>query len=87
MTPTQLFNLGVISRQQRIVLSGLKRRKACNRALSLDLGLPINIITARVNELRKKGYVKPSGCVYDTYTNRTVQVWEVITIPSFVYTA
>lgn len=46
--------------------------------LSARLGVPINCVTGRRNELVKMGVVAEAGTRWDAFTNRTVIVWTVI---------
>jgi len=49
-----------------------------NRQLSVELGLPINQITGRTNELIKAGQIYEYDKVKDLITGRTVIRWAVI---------
>lgn len=80
MTPKQLLAAKLITNQQFIVLSELRKsnKPVSNRRLSIITGLAINIITPRVYALRKKVLVISGGREYDRETNRTVSVWAAI---------
>ncbi len=49
-----------------------------NAEISRFMGLPINSITGRTNELRKKGLVKDAGTKIDKKTDREVHVWRAV---------
>lgn len=51
-----------------------------NRQLSVELGLPINSVTGRTNELIKAGQIYEYDKVKDIVTGRTVIRWSVIPI-------
>lgn len=48
-----------------------------NREISYQLGLPINTITARVNELVKAGKLVEHKKMKDSVTNRLVIYWKL----------
>jgi len=51
----------------------------CNRLLSRITGLPINIVTARIKELRDKlAMVTDAGNIWDNETARNVKIWRAI---------
>lgn len=65
-----------LARCQRIVLNALGAYgPKCNRELSEITGMPINSVTARINNCYKMGFVKDAGRKLDSKTNRTVIVW------------
>jgi DNA-binding IclR family transcriptional regulator len=43
--------------------------------LEEDLGLPRNSVSARINDLRKKGLVADSGVTRKTFSGRQAIVW------------
>ena len=49
-----------------------------NAEISRFMGLPINSITGRTNELRKKGLVKDTGKRVCKVTGSEVHVWSVV---------
>ena len=51
-----------------------------NRQLSVELGLPINQITGRTNELIKAGQIYEYDKVKDLITGRTVIRWAVVPV-------
>jgi len=66
-----------IGRRQKQILDVLSIKPMSNREISKFTTLPINSITPRVHELRKKGLVKACGEVFDGQTKRNVIVWKV----------
>ncbi len=48
-----------------------------NTEISVEMQLPINCITPRINELRKYGLVREAQKKQCEYTGRTVISWEV----------
>jgi len=65
-----------ISQAEARVLAEIRRNKGIsNRALSMLLDMPINVITPTNFSLRAKGFVTQSGYVHDQQTNRTVRSW------------
>jgi len=70
-----LCNLG---ERQKLVLKAIKHLQPCsNLEISKFLGLPINTITPRCQELRKKNlviYYKRDIC---KYTKRLVIYWKI----------
>lgn len=64
-----------LSPRQVIVFEALRNNPASNKTLSKRMGLPINQITPRVLELRKKGLVKKMWS--DIENGRTANVWGV----------
>lgn len=64
--------------KQSIVLDAI-RAMYCpnNREVAEYLGLPINTITPRVNELVKKGLVTCAGEKEDVITHRKTLVWVI----------
>lgn len=63
--------------QQKLLDILLSRGKVTNRQLSILTKIPINSVTARINELREAGKVKQVGTEYDSTTNRTVMTWGI----------
>ena len=62
VTATSVINfytiLNELGKRQKLVLQALKHLKVANNLqISRYLGLPINSVTPRMNELRKKGIV------------------------------
>ena len=71
-----LENLG--ERQQEVYKS-IKELKSCsNSMISKYLNLPINCITGRVNELRKRGVVMQSKKDTCPITGKKVLFWKVV---------
>jgi hypothetical protein len=76
LTAYQLYKAKKINRQQMLVLASLRSvKKASNRHLVTVTGLPINVITPRIYELRVLGQVVQHSTVLDEGTNRTVKQW------------
>lgn len=72
------FSTEELGRRQIAVLAHLiKYGPHTNRQLSERMGIPINCICPRVNELRKLGKVKPIGKIHDPITDRDVTIWGV----------
>ena len=64
-----------LSNRPRLVFQALRNKPASNNTLAKRMQIPINQVTPRVLELRKKGLVKK---VYSEIENgRTVNVWGV----------
>jgi len=64
--------------RQRVILDTINYLKdPTNDDISRYLGLPINTITPRTNELRKKGLVCDGGKRICTRTGRMAYVWRV----------
>lgn len=64
-----------LSNRQRFVFEALRNNPASNKTLAKRIGLPINQITPRILELRKKGLVKKMYA--EVENGRTVNVWGV----------
>ena len=64
--------------QQKLLDVLLSRGEASNGQLHIITKIPINSVTARINELRESGAVKQAGMEYDSTTNRTVMTWSVV---------
>lgn len=65
-----------IGKRQQLVLDALKKLgTANNRQLKDFLGLEINTITPRVNELRKKHLVEESHKAEDPITGKLTIFW------------
>lgn len=69
-----ITNLG--ERQQNVLNSLQVYGSATNLELSRRLGLPINSITPRVNELREMGLVSMDGTTVEV-TGRKAIVWAI----------
>ncbi len=69
-----ITNLG--ERQQKVLNSLHVYGSATNLELSRRLGLPINSITPRVNELREMGLVSMDGTTVEV-TGRKAIVWSI----------
>lgn len=68
--------LDKLGNRQHQVLNKLKEiEPACNKAIALALGMPINEITPRVNELRYKGVVEEAYKA--DYDGRKVIYWQI----------
>jgi len=66
-------NLGNIHRQ---VLNELSKHDGLtNQELAEKLGWPINRVTGRVTELRRKGFVIDNGTKLNTETGKMNYVW------------
>lgn len=66
-----------ISERQQQVLEALSEiQPANNRMISLQSRLPINVVTPRVGELRKKGLVEQESILRDITGKRTI-FWKV----------
>lgn len=76
----ELKDVHKLNNVQAKVLQTLRKRSSPihNRKLAVIMGLPINIITARVFELRKKNLVGHAGYILDQGTNKTVSQWASI---------
>lgn len=69
-----------LNRLQNIVFDVIKRCPGvCNHEISVILCRPINTITPRVNELRKKGLVVFSHYKVDRNSNMRVMSWKPVT--------
>jgi len=66
------------SRQKAVwdVINHLK--SPTNSEISKFMGLPINTITPRVNELRKKGLVSDAGIRPCNITGSNVHTWRIV---------
>ena len=64
-----------LNERQRQVLGMLKIREMTNMELSKALGLPVNSITGRTNELVGLGFVEAKRRKICPYTGRPVTVW------------
>lgn len=65
--------------RQKVVLDVITHLKnATNTEISHYLGLPINQITPRTNELRRKGLVTDAGKRICKITERIVHAWRVM---------
>jgi len=65
--------------RQLVVLTAISRIEPCNNTqIAKFLNLPINCITGRVNELRKKRLVKLSKVDECPITSRKSMFWERI---------
>ena len=68
-----LQNLGA---RQLLVLKAIDKLSSCNNLMiSKYLNLPINSVTPRVNELRKKGLIVKDTIRKCPYTKRMTQFW------------
>ena len=66
--------------RQKDVLHAIKEMGVCsNLEISKYLKLPINSITGRTNELRKKNLVSGKGFMICKYTKNKVIAWMVST--------
>jgi DNA-binding MarR family transcriptional regulator len=64
--------------RQKLVLSAIKKIQPCsNLEISKYLNLPINTVTPRCQELRKKGLVVFYKSAQCKYTNRTVNYYKI----------
>lgn len=69
-----ILNLG---ERQMYVLKALKEiEPANNRQIAQFMRKPINTITGRIFELRKKGLVKSNGICLDHVTNKQTISWK-----------
>lgn len=67
-----------VGERQRQCLEALEELEvACNRQISTRSGLPINVVTPRMNELQKLGRVVWHGRDKDPVTGMTVNYWRV----------
>ena len=65
-----------MGRRQLMVLHALKcLGKANNTMIAITMKLPINQITPRINELRKKGIVCHAGNFQFPYTHKITMFW------------
>ena len=68
-----------LGKRQTVVLDVIKHLKnPTNVEISRYLGLPINTITPRTNELRKKGLVCDAGKKECSITGKIVYAWRAI---------
>ena len=76
-TKIDSFNqLTETAKQRSDVLKAIwKLKEPNNREISVYTGKPINVVTARVNELFNSGAVELGGYKYDKKTNRTTKFW------------
>ncbi len=66
-----------LSNRQQQVLETLRRLgSACNRQISAQSGLPINVVTPRCNELVRKGLIEQDHIKMDI-TGRRAIFWKV----------
>ena len=65
------------TRQTQVVTALKKMGHATNSMLSHFLHLPINCITGRTNELRKKGIVIYSHTSWDPFTKNKCNYWKL----------
>lgn len=71
------LDVEVLGKRQQDVYTFICSHPGCSdREIVRGLGLPINCITGRRNELIKMGFVKQQGVKYDAETNRYVCGWE-----------
>lgn len=69
---------GKVGKRQKQVLDYLSTvAYANNRVISANTGLPINVITPRVNELVKLGLVIEHSKTTDPVTNRLAINWKL----------
>jgi DNA-binding MarR family transcriptional regulator len=66
------------SRQSQVLATLKKFGHLSNREISEKLGIPINQITPRTNELVQKGLVYHAGYQEDRLSKRTVMVWGLL---------
>ena len=67
-----------LGKRQKVVYNFLKHLgPSSNIDISKKMGLPINQVTPRMLELRKKGKVVDAGTKTCEYTGKTVKVWRV----------
>jgi len=67
-----------LGERQLLVLNALKELEcATNSMISQHLNIPINCITGRTNELRKKGLVKYSHMSWCPITKHHANYWMV----------
>jgi len=65
-----------LGKKQRMVLDAISSMYCPNnREIAEYLGVPINTVTPRVNELVKKGIVFDAGLKEDVVTHRMTLVW------------
>ena len=65
--------------RQAAVLDVIQYLKSpSNAEISRFMGLPINSITGRTNELRKKGLVKDAGKRICRVTGNEVHTWSIV---------
>jgi len=65
--------------RQRVVLDVIRYLETpTNVEISRYLGLPINTITPRTNELRKKGLICDAGKKKCSITDKIVYAWRII---------
>ena len=70
--------LETLGDRQRIVYRTIRKLKYCNNnMIANELGLPINTITPRVNELRKIGMVMFHKKDICPFTNKLTIFWRV----------
>lgn len=79
-TIKELINEYRLNPLQAKVLQTLRKRSSPihNRKLAVVTGIPINVITPRMLELRQKNLVGHAGYMLDQGTNRTVSQWAAI---------
>lgn len=66
-----------LSERHQRVMEALEEGPATNTELASRLGWPINTVTPRVHELRKKGVVVEDGKRPCMVTGRTAYVWRI----------
>lgn len=72
----QELNLGP---RQLAVYNLLKQGAMCNLEIANKLGLPVNQITGRTNELVSRGLVEEKFKAPNTFTGKRVIYWGIIT--------
>lgn len=63
------------TRQEQVLRCIVQHGPLSDRAISDVTGLPINVVTARRNELLDHGDIDDAGIAWDLTTNRRVHVW------------
>lgn len=74
----QITNDGTANKQADRVLEYISTHNFCSNAdIEKDLHMRISSVTARINELRKKGLIQIAGSKLNPNTNKLNIVWSV----------
>ena len=70
---------GELGKRQRQVLAWLSAHpRTHNRKIAEGVNLPVNCVTGRIMELRKMGFVREDGIIFDPITERRAIAWKVL---------
>ena len=74
----EVCDSGLREKQYSKIKKALAGMEMNNNEIVLATGIKISSVTARVNELRKKGEIVLVGKKRDTNTNRMCMVWRLV---------